>query len=231
MTSIRLPESRKWDLLIRLAITRFASWWTNIDQILNHAAAYTSPAGDKAAVQLTTDDLPPLDVLLVLYIFMLDFDEYFTACREKKHYNPQLEKLCFPWPAIRDVIHMENMQYFLPRAARNLFSTLSGQSHDILTYLEGPPAYTESHRSPFEERLVASIKQQERFIEEAHELLWIRSPALGGSLAGVSIEYFDYQLKGISTAKESKSDLPFNIDLCGRLIGYILNNMSSSCKR
>ncbi|KAI8711241.1 hypothetical protein NCS52_01500000 [Fusarium sp. LHS14.1] len=143
-TTTKLPESQRWDLLIRLAISRFAVWWTNIDHVLVHIAAYGHHAGDKVMVQLTKEYLPPLDVLLVWYAFMLDSDAYKAACRDHERRVARLEHLCFPWLAIRDVIDMDTFRFELPRTAQNLFSTLSTQSSDSLTYLESPPAYTEA---------------------------------------------------------------------------------------
>ncbi|EEU33460.1 uncharacterized protein NECHADRAFT_98456 [Fusarium vanettenii 77-13-4] len=165
--------------------------WTNINDVLNHAAVYAHHASDRVAVQLAKDYLPPLDVLLVWYAFMLDTDAYraayHAACRDREpHVPPRIQKLCFPWPAIRDVIDIEKIQFSLPRAAQTLFLTLSGQSADILTYLKSPPAYIKSGTLPFEVNLTAEVKKHKKFINEAHGLLWIRAPALNRSLARAS---------------------------------------------
>ena len=206
----RLPESERWDMLIRLSITRFTAWWMNIDQVFSHATAYTNHGGDKSVVQLTKDYLPPLDVLLIWYSFMLDHEHYITGCRDRE--IPKLLELCFPWPAIRDTIDTETMTFKLPRAAENLFSTLSSQSADILTYLEQPPAYLEATMQPLQVDLFSKVKDQEAFLDEAHELLWIRAPALKGSLERSSVDYLEFQI-------QTKPDdiqpgiLPFGIGL------------------
>ena len=206
----RLPESERWDLLIRLAVARFTVWWMNIDQVFHHATAYTHHAGSKSVVQLTKDYLPPLDVLLVWYAFMLDEEHYTSACRDRE--MGKLLELCFPWPAIRDNIDVNTMAFKLPRAAENLFSTLSGQSANILTYLEQPPAYLEVSMQPLQVDLFAKVKEQEKFIDEAHDLLWIRSPALMGSLERSSIDYLEFQFE---KKHEQNADhpLPFGVDL------------------
>lgn len=209
----RLPESQRWDLLIRLAISRFAVWWSNIDHVLVHISAYGHHAGDKVMVQLTKEYLPPLDVLLVWYAFMLDSDAYLAACRDHERRVPRLECLCFPWLAIRDVIDMDRFRFELPRTAQNLFSTLSAQSSDILTYLESPPAYTEGGALPFETDLFAEVKKQDNFIDEAHGLLWIRAPALTGSLMRASMAYSDYQL---SSPDSDGMEVPLGIALFWR---------------
>ncbi|RYO84964.1 hypothetical protein DL764_009251 [Monosporascus ibericus] len=162
-------SQRRWDLLVRLAVTRFGAWWANIDKMLNHAMAYTPssyyqmpssysapyPArlhgSNPGMLQLAPDYLPPLDVLLVWYALILDPDystrsPYNVACRQHASSSSlvvsRLQHLCFPWSAIRDVIDLRTMRYELPRAAASLFRTLSGQSADVLEYLAAPPAYT-----------------------------------------------------------------------------------------
>jgi hypothetical protein len=162
--------------------------------------------------QLTKEYLPPLDVLLVWYAFMQDSEAYHAACRDRERQIPRLENLCFPWSAIRDVIDMERFDFALPCAAGAVFSTLSGQSSDIFTYLESPPAYTEDDTLPFEANLFAEVKKHERFIDEAHSLLWIRAPALVGSLTRASAEYSDSQLRGTAVDYDAR-DVPFGIQL------------------
>ncbi len=95
-----------------------------------------------AVVQLTPDYLPPLDVLLVWYAVMLSSPGA-TASNpllssslydEVCHHHPALQHVCFPWPAIRDVLDFSGpgpVEYRLPRAAANLFRTLTGQPADV----------------------------------------------------------------------------------------------------
>ncbi|KAH8884060.1 hypothetical protein GQ53DRAFT_404319 [Thozetella sp. PMI_491] len=211
-----LPESQRWDLLIKLATARFAAWWSNIEDVLKHAAAYTHHASTKVAVQLAKDQLPPLDVLLVWYAFMLDTDAYRAACRERQPPVPGIERLCFPWLAIRDAIDMETMHYTLSRPAEILFSTLSGQSADILTYLEQPPAYADPRALPAGLDLAVEVKNHEEFFEKAHRLLWIRGPALNGSLVRSSVDYLDFHLKRAAPSIACEGDLPFGIELLWR---------------
>jgi len=206
----RLPESERWDLLIRLAITRFTAWWMSIDRVFRHARAFTYHAGGQSVVQLTKDYLPPLDVLLIWYAFMLDEKTYTAACHNRG--IPEVGQVCFPWPAIRDVLDVSTMTFKLPRAAENLFSTLTSQSADILTYLEGPPAYVEFPGLPIQTDLFAEVKQHEKFMDDAHGLLWIRSPALKGSLERSSIEYLEFQLSS-NTADIQIHDIPFGVEL------------------
>ncbi|KAJ9637491.1 hypothetical protein H2204_004915 [Knufia peltigerae] len=208
----RLPESERWDLLIRLAVTRFTVWWMNIDRVLYHATAFVHHAGDKSVVQLTKDYLPPLDVLLVWYAFMLDDNEvYTTTCSIRP--SSKVGGICFPWPAIRDALDLNTMTFTLPRAAENLFSTLTSQSADILTYLESPPAYVECPELPVKIDLFDNVRRQEKFMDVAHDLLWIRSPALGGSLERASAEYLGFQLSENAEDTPPIAEIPFGLDL------------------
>lgn len=188
-TSGRGPatQSERWDLLLKLAVTRFGVWWSQIHLVLTHAAAYANHGGSKTQVQLTEAYLPPLDVLLVWYTFMLDSTSYRLACRARESDVPALANLCFPWKAVCAVIDMETMTFQLPRGAQALFQTLSGQSADILTYLSDPPTYTEE--APFLPVGEVEVKKHETLFDEAHNLLWIRSPALRGSLERASVEF------------------------------------------
>lgn len=120
---------------------------------------------------------------------MLDSSSYATACHARENDVPGLANLCFPWKAVCAVIDMEKMVFQLPRGAQTLFHTLSVQSADILTYLSGPPAYTEEPSPLLPVDMVAEVKKHESFLDEAHALLWIRSPALRGSLERASAEF------------------------------------------
>ncbi|KAM0352978.1 hypothetical protein ACHAPU_001862 [Fusarium lateritium] len=212
-----LSLSQRWDFLIKLAVTRFTAWWSNIDMVLNHASVYSHRAGSHAALQLTKDYLPPLDILLVWYALMLNPVAYDAACNSYQGNVARLKNLCFPWPAIRHVIDLEKMDFVLPSAAQNLFKNLSSQSCDILTYLENPPAYTDLGKVRFETNLFAEVKKHESFIHRSHQMLWIRSPALRGSLGRGGSEYLEFHLREPNATEESKVDQePFGVQLFWR---------------
>ncbi|RMD42546.1 hypothetical protein DV735_g2624, partial [Chaetothyriales sp. CBS 134920] len=209
----REAESQQWNLLIRLAVTRFQTWWTHLDQVFNHAAAYTHHGGHLRVVQLGKDYIPPLDVLLVWYSFMLEPEEYQRACIECQ--MPRLAKLCFPWPAIRDLIDFDTMTLATTRPAERLFKNLTQQSADILDYVQAPPAYTEPSELRSAIDLLTLVKKQDTFLDMAHDLLWIRSPSLVNSLERSWEAYL---------AAQSTDDLffmspraiPFGVDLIWR---------------
>lgn len=205
-------QSDKWDTLLQLAVTRFETWWDHLDQVFSHATTYAHHGGQKAVVQLGKDYIPPLDVLFVWYAFMLELHAYRNACEDRG--MPQLQHLCFPWPAIRDSINWESAEFELSSAAKKLFLTLSRQSPDILQYLSEPPAYTESIRPTLNTDLHGLVKKQEKFMGVAHELLWIRSPALRGSLERSLTAYYKCQSEG--SLHEDTSSGPFGVELIWR---------------
>lgn len=209
----RLPDSMHWDVLVQLASTRFTIWWNNIESVLSHASMYVIRGGARSEVQLSSYYLPPLDVLMVWYSLMLDHGEYSRVCHETVDHR--LTTLCFPWTAIREVIDRETMQYKLPRAAENLFLTLTDQEADILSYLDTPPAYSESAASPFDIDLVAQVHLQQSFIDDSHEFLWIRSPALIGSLGRSYLAYLQAQSLG-RLSSLNVDNLPYGVELMWR---------------
>lgn len=115
----RPRKSQHWAVLVKLAVARFDAWWYNIQLVLTHAPAYANRAGSGAQIQLTKDYLPPLDVLLVWYVFMQDTSAYMAACRDREDQIPGLPSLCFPWMAVRAVIDMKST-YELPNGAKTL---------------------------------------------------------------------------------------------------------------
>ncbi|QKD59393.2 uncharacterized protein FOBCDRAFT_252807 [Fusarium oxysporum Fo47] len=198
----QLPASQKWDLLIKLAVTRFTTWWSGIELLLNHANAYSHHGGSRAALQLTKDYLPPLDILLVWYALMLNSEAYDAACDAQGANATRLKSICFPWPAIRDVIDMDKMQLVLPRSAQKLFTNITSQPCDILEYIQSPPAYADTGKVRIETDLFSEVKRHEDIMEESHKLLWIRSPALQGSLIRAGLEYLDFHLREPNAVEE-----------------------------
>jgi hypothetical protein len=208
-----LPESLHWDLLIRLAVVRFTTWWHNLPQVFSHATAYDHRAGSKAEMQLSVNYLPPLDVLLIWYSLMLDEEEYSRLCHQTA--DTRLSLLCFPWPAIRDAIDRETMTFRLTRPAEILFSTISEQSADIFQYLDQPPAYAESARSPFAIDLVSQVHLQEHFIDASHHAAWVQSPAMCGSLRRSCADYVRAHTAG-RLGEYSLQQLPYGVELVWR---------------
>ncbi|KAE8137792.1 hypothetical protein BDV38DRAFT_246224 [Aspergillus pseudotamarii] len=177
----RTSQIRKWELFIKAAVGRFDLWWQNIDKVLRHAKAYNTvpAAAQQGRSTLSKNYLPPLDVLLVWYSYILH-PSYFSDSVEFGKQNAFM--LCFPWHALYEVIDQRTLNYNLPTAAANMFKTMSSQSVDLISCLASPPPYTASMGAQYSIHLEDAVAMQESFVNDTHELLWLRSPACPGSL-------------------------------------------------
>jgi hypothetical protein len=201
---------QRWDMFIRLAVTRFEGWWSNLDRVLRHAAGYTLRTSANVPVQLTKDYLPPLDVLLVWYALMLDTPSYRLLLDQR---DIRVQNLSFPWSAVRDVINMDTMAFELPSPAQTLFIRLTDQSPNLGSYLQHPPAYSEAEVLPIGVDLFALVKKADAFIDQSHKLLWIRGPSLRGSLIRSTVGYFDVQMNPTDGDELVEGEIPFGVEL------------------
>ena len=178
---LRTNPIRKWELFIKAAVGRFDVWWQNIDKVIRHAKAYNTipAAAQQDTSTLSKNYLPPLDVLLVWYSYILH-PSYPSDCVEFGKQNAFM--LCFPWHALYEVIDQKTLVYNLPTAAANMFTTMSSQSVDLISCLASPPPYTASIGAQYSIDLGDAVAMQDSFVDDTHELLWLRSPACPGSL-------------------------------------------------
>ncbi|OGM50758.1 hypothetical protein ABOM_000721 [Aspergillus bombycis] len=177
---VRASQRRKWELFVKAAVGRFDVWWQNIDKVIRHAKAYTTPAvAQQDTTTLSKNYLPPLDVLLVWYSYILH-PSYSPDCAEFGKQNAFM--LCFPWHALYEVIDRNTLVYNLPTAAANMFTTMSSQSVDLISCLASPPPYTALVGAQYSVDLEHAVIMQDSFVHDTHQLLWLRSPACSGSL-------------------------------------------------
>ncbi|KAE8344878.1 hypothetical protein BDV24DRAFT_126514 [Aspergillus arachidicola] len=189
---VRTSQIRKWELFVKAAVGRFDIWWQNIDKVIRHAKAYNIPAvAQQDTSTLSKNYLPPLDVLLVWYSYILH-PSYSSDCETFGKKTAFM--LCFPWHALYEVIDRKTLVYNLPTAAANMFKTMSSQSVDLITCLASPPPYTASMSTQYSADLEHAVAMQDSFINDTHELLWLRSPAYSGSLSRCIERYKRFQL-------------------------------------
>ena len=208
-------RSRKWDIVLQLAVSRFQAWWQKIEGIMTHAAAYSRFRPRAGRIQLDKDYLPPLDVLMVWHSYVLGM----TFSVNPNESDRKLKVMDFPFRAIYDAVDREKFSYHLTKPAQNIFLVHLGQSADLLTDFSMPPAYSAdstalpsyteqpTYRPTFD--FTGAINTYEGLIDQAHSLLWIRSPALQGSLKRA---LQGYQNCGVASF-EDLSDAPFDIAL------------------
>ena len=173
-------ERQKWSLVVSLAVARFEAWWRKIEGIIFHAVAYAHYPQSSRQASFTKDYLPPLDVLLVWYSSVLNSRDSDIECAHSG--KQELFSLALPWKAIHQAIDRETFTYHLSKPAQNIFRTQVSQSSDLLTYISTPPPYTEPSNERPDIDLVRAVHAQEQFMETSHNLLWIRSPSVSGSL-------------------------------------------------
>lgn len=179
-------DSRRWDVVVRLAVARFQVWYENIESTLRHASAYHrfGPGSNAAHAAITPNYLPPLDVLLVWYAYMQQPGAYRRD--NLVHSSPKLLEIPMPWEAILAVIDLDTLVFKIPVAAEKLFMTTTSQSPDILTYLAHPPPYSDLNpEQAFSIDLAAAVHDlvdDASFTEIMHHHLWLRSPSLEGTL-------------------------------------------------
>ncbi len=176
----------RWRTVVRLAVSRFAVWFENIESILRHATAYHryGSASNAHHAAITADYLPPLDVLLVWYAYMCSPSEYHND--NLANGSSKLLEIPLPWEALLNVIDMDSVTYKLRPAATRLFSTTTNQNADILVYLTEPPPYSDlDPQRAFSLDLAAAVHELmdgDGFVQRTHALLWLRSPSLEGTL-------------------------------------------------
>ena len=110
--------------------------------------------------------------------------------------STKLFALDFLWKTIYDTIDCEDSSYNLTKSAQNIFRTHLSQSPDLLTHISTPPPYSDGSADRPMGNLVDSVHTQEDITERAHQLLWIRSPALQGSLSR-SMKKYETNLPGL----------------------------------
>ena len=203
-------QSRKWNLMVDLAVARFDAWWHKVDRVLVHAAAYSPSKQDGHLIHLSKDYLPPLDVLMVWHGYLLG-----TVFNRSSSSKPEIQSpsIAFPFKAIYDAIDSETFNFDMTKSAQNVFRTHLKQSPDPLTYFSTPPAYTEIPLEKPTTDLAGLVHAQETFMNEAHRMLWIRSPALQGSLRNSLRRYNNLALETLSPASVDPNCLPFDIAL------------------
>ena len=108
----------------------------------------------------------------------------------------------FPWKAIQGTIDLRDLSYNLSKPAQNLFRNRVKRSPDLCSDISYPPPYIadsatnaadytstqpSSYGSATLNKVVpnslSQVQISEAFTSISHDLLWIRSPALKGSLA------------------------------------------------
>ncbi|KAJ5084594.1 hypothetical protein NUU61_009173 [Penicillium alfredii] len=225
-----LSPHHKWDLFVKTAVTRFDRWWLKINNIIQHAKIYTGSTPSPILTTLSKDYLPPLDVLLVWYSYMLQ-PSYARDCEE--HEKPNALKLAFPWSSLHGVIDPKTLEYKLPSAAKTLFRTMTSQPADLpwdlpmdsTSTFMSPDPDTDPGKDPvpsltnheYTVDLEWAVHDQTPFFEETHQYNWLRSPSCTESLERCIERYKQFLfVAGLPEAKSEHLDPAWDVGLALR---------------
>ncbi|KAF4970070.1 hypothetical protein FSARC_2816 [Fusarium sarcochroum] len=186
----------KWPKYVEFAVVRFLAWREELNQSNNP--------------EITNDNLPPLDVLMVWHSFLLNPKLFHDNCSEEAIFS-----IKFPWKHIHEVINNAEWDFRLKPAAAANWEETTLVSSDLFKkmVLWGSPSsdkhckieriglnnsfaqckiseasYREYSKlferfdSKLAEQLRDAVIRQASFVDKMNSYMWIRSPALEGTI-------------------------------------------------
>jgi len=204
----------KWPMFVEWSVVRFLCWRRVVTARFSQAQA--------PGWQLGEDNLPPLDVLMVLHSFLLNPSLFLP-----NSVMGPLVRLIFPWPAIHKAINNGNWNFAPADHASVGFQDLVGLNADLFEEISSwkdlpepkraallrfnfagsrvypwtprcssqetnQPAVFDPSEKSLGTQLSAAVIRQGNFIEKMNKKLWIRSPALEGTLTRATSRYSQF---------------------------------------
>ncbi|PNP61297.1 hypothetical protein FNYG_13983 [Fusarium nygamai] len=196
----------KWPRFVELATVRFLAWRDHFNK--------------SSAREITRDNLPPLDILMVWHSFLLNPRLFFNTCSEEPLFSVK-----FPWKHIHHAIDNTEWAFTLPPAAAANYEEASGFAPDLfndiiswkdftsstLTHMSntgfGVTGYRPSiYQSPCMEysqlfreydselakQLRDAVIRQASFVDKMNSFMWIRSPSLEGTVRRAIARYQNF---------------------------------------
>ncbi|PKX94829.1 uncharacterized protein P174DRAFT_418807 [Aspergillus novofumigatus IBT 16806] len=112
-----MVEERRWSIYVSRAIHRFSVWWTHLQALsplgLGSSQLSEKPYGQHGGWAWTRDEMPPLDVLMVLHALTL----------HNKAIPLQLASRC---------IDQDSLTYWCPESCRSYFENMTKLAWDNL---------------------------------------------------------------------------------------------------
>jgi uncharacterized membrane protein YgcG len=135
----KLGEKR-WAIFVNRSVDRFTAWWSPIKGLLENECTPLRIEYDLGehlcegrrirALQLTPDNLPPLEVLMVWHSYMLNPRDYLEDCLRLNKMD--LWHTRMPWHLIAPAIDSHTFQYKTNPAAELYWKTRTGLEWDPL---------------------------------------------------------------------------------------------------
>jgi hypothetical protein len=196
----------KWPLYVEFATIRFLAWRQEFNR--------------SKCTEITQDNLPPLDILMVWHSFLLNPGLFYKTCSQESLFSIQ-----FPWEHIHKAIDSGEWKFALGPIATAHYQNTSGFAPDLysdmvswkaLTYatrqevpririkdFKYPPVIYESpckeyaklfdtFGSKLAEQLRDAVLRQASFVDKMNSFMWIRSPALEGTIRRGTSRYLNF---------------------------------------
>ncbi|KAG5800090.1 hypothetical protein H9Q69_000933 [Fusarium xylarioides] len=192
-------RDKKWTWYLAEAAQRFLVWAANFNACLTSTMGKEGVNDMKTGISMTDSSwLPPVDILMIWHAFLLNPSDYLDYCRNQNwDYLPRVN---FPWKLIHDSITSQGpirdawavtgKTWEVPEGKAVIPGTLLKsiiQQGNMKTHDIGKP-----YASRFIGKLVDNVERQRVFVEKMNAHLWIRSPALQGTLRRAVERYERY---------------------------------------
>ncbi|KAF4982512.1 hypothetical protein FZEAL_1883 [Fusarium zealandicum] len=210
-------RAKKWMRFLEYAAERFIIWANkiNAEMAMRRTESDSNDAGSSDSQDIALAWLPPLDVLVVWHSFLLNPSDFNKYCRLEGLNH--LVKAPFPWKRTHEAIKSDGplsytWAYTLPmRTCHWLQNKVNIEPilYDHLVNLGKPVGLTMSSgassdtrvvgvldidtpkdQSTLAKSLIANVERQLVFVDKMNAHLWIRSPALAGTVER-AVERYD----------------------------------------
>ncbi|KAM0561292.1 hypothetical protein ACHAPJ_003171 [Fusarium lateritium] len=194
-------RDKKWTWYLGEAAQRFYVWARYYNRWMSSEMPKSNSDDGQSGISMTDGSwLPPVDILMIWHAFLLNPSDFLDFCKSQSwDYLPRVN---FPWKFIHDSIYSQGpIRRTWVYIANNGWEVPKGElaiDGDLFKYL----AKTGNHETlsidktfgPIENKLVDNVERQRVFGEKMNAHLWIRSPALSGTL-GRAIERYENYLQ------------------------------------
>ncbi|CAJ0550624.1 Ff.00g105540.m01.CDS01 [Fusarium sp. VM40] len=194
-------RDKKWTFYLGKAVPRFLVWADEYNTSLASKLSKDGVDDGRTEIPLTeTSWLPPVDVLMVWHAFLLNPSDFLDYCK-KTSWN-YLQRVIFPWKlihrvirsqgTIRDAWAYEAKSWEVPKSnssiSGNLLKSIIAKGKEETLRIDEP------FSSWAVKQLVDNVERQRVFVQKMNAHLWIRSPALQGTLKR-AVERYDRYLQ------------------------------------
>ncbi|PLN83268.1 hypothetical protein BDW42DRAFT_165053 [Aspergillus taichungensis] len=116
-------EESRWSIYVSRAVHRFSVWWTRLS-----VASTPGPSLPHSGWTWTGDQMPPLDVLMVLHALTLNTKAFGEDCF--RHQKMALWNAGFPLQLASQYIDPESLRYSCPEPCRLQFENMTKLAWD-----------------------------------------------------------------------------------------------------